>query len=236
MKSIIQKIFNDNGFNNIKIVNPVEESHIEFWANYSDNAVNFYLVLFENNILTEDFLSWKIPAYFNAIKQLEMGYDERMDKNLSMIVCVKTDNDETQKNSEKIFEIEEDPYFFKKYVITYDDNNSKELKAKFNETGESSNAILNRIINDSTMFLSYKMNENNTLTSLYEICTKLMIKIPFIRLEKRLEELDDLSEKINEELSEKSLLAFKDSLLGFNENGERIIDDILSIIEDNVEQ
>lgn len=235
MKSIIQKIFNDNGFNNIKIANPVEESHIEFWANYSDNAVNFYLVLFENNILTEDFLSWKIPAYFNAIKQLETGYDERMDKNLSMIVCVKTDNDETQKNSEKIFEIEEDPYFFKKYVITYDDNNSKELKAKFNEGGESSNVILNRIINDSTMFLSYKMNENNALTSLYEICTKLMIKIPFMRLEKRLEELDDLSEKINEELSEKSLLAFKDSLLGFNENDERIIDNILSIIEDNVE-
>lgn len=234
MKSIIQKIFNDNGFSNIRIANPVEESQIEFWANYSDNAVNFYLVLFSNNI-KGDFLSSDVPAYFNAIKQLETGYDERMDKNLSMIVCVNVSNNEIQKISEKIFEIEEDPYFFKKYVITYDENNYTELKGQFDMGQESSNVILNKIINDSTMFLSYKMNENNNSTSLYEICTKLMIKIPFMKLEKRLEEIENLSEKINEELIEKALLAFKDSLLEFNENDERIIENILSITEDDID-
>lgn len=235
MKNIIQKIFNDNGFINIEIENPIEGSQIEFWANYSDNAINFYLVLFSNEI-KKDFLSNEIPAYFNAVKQLKTGYDERMDKNLSMIVCVKTDGNEIQKVSEKIFEIEEDPYFFKKYVITYDENNCTELKNQFDMVQESSNVILNKIINNSRMFLSYKMNENNNETSLYRICTKLMIKIPFMKLEKRVEEIENLYEKINEELSRKSLLVFKDFLLELNENDEEIIDGILSITEGDLNQ
>ncbi|HDR4603309.1 hypothetical protein IBT50_03440 [Bacillus sp. S70] len=235
MKSIIKKIFNDNGFSDIKIENPVEGNQIEFWANYSDNAVNFYLVLFLDEI-KEDFLTNEVPAYFNAIKQLEVGYDERMDKNLSMLVCVKMENEMIQEIPEKIFEIEEDPYFFKKYVITYNENNCNELKSQFDTMHESSNDILNRIINNPKMFLSFKMNESNNFTSLYEISTKLMIKIPFMRLEKRLEELDNLNEKIDEELFGKNLLAFKNSLLKFNENDERIIDHVLSITEDEIDK
>ncbi len=235
MKSIIKKIFNDNGFSDITIENPVEGNQTEFWANYSDNAVNFYLVLFLDEI-KEDFLTNEVPAYFNAIKQLEVGYDERMDKNLSMLVCVKMENEMIQEIPEKIFEIEEDPYFFKKYVITYNENNCNELKSQFDTMHESSNDILNRIINNSKMFLSYKMNESNNFTSLYEISTKLMIKIPFMKLEKRLEELENLNEKIDEELFGKNLLAFKNSLLKFNENDERIIDEVLSITEDDIDK
>lgn len=234
MKSIIQKIFNDNGFSNIRLENPVEESQIEFWANYNDNSVNFYLVLFSNNI-KEDFLSNEVPAYFNAIKQLDAGYDERMDKNLSMIVCIKVNNDEKGTNPGEIFEIEEDPYFFKKYVITYNENNSAELKSHFDMVNENSNVILNKIINNSAMFLSYKMNENSNSAKLYELCTKLMIKIPFMKLEKRLEEIENLSEEISEELLEKSLVTFRDTLLKFNENEERIIENILSIVGDDID-
>lgn len=235
MKNIVHRIFKDNGFTNLEIENPVEASQIEFWANYSEEAINFYLVLFSDEEIKESFLSNEVPAYFNAIKQLKVGYDERMDKNLSLIVFVKTDNNEIQKNSEKIFEIEEDPYFFKKYVVTYHEDNYIKLKNRFDTSHESSNEILNKVINDSTMFLDYKTNENNSdEISLYEICVKLMVKIPFIKLEKRIEKIENLNEKINEELSEKSLLIFKNSLLVTDINDEKVVNNILLIVEDDL--
>lgn len=227
MRSIVQKIFQDNNFSSLEIKNPFEGNNIEFWANYSEEAVNFYLVLFTDNI-EECFLSHEVPAYFNEVKQIDRGYDERMDKNLSMIVCFNMDGNNTEKISEKIFDIEEDPYFFKKYVITYDGQNTEKLKLHFEGRIENSNTILNRIINDSNNFLEYK---EDTSTSLYEICTKLMIKIPFIKLEKRLEEIEDLTGEITRVLKEKELVSFKNSLLNLDVKDDAIINDVLSIIK-----
>ncbi|NRG29990.1 hypothetical protein HRF69_23125 [Bacillus circulans] len=233
MNKIIRQIFYDNGFSNIELETPFEGNLVDFWVNNSKYAVNYYLVLYVDDI-KEDFLSNKVPIYFNSIKKLENGYDEKMDKNLSMIVCVNTTNSKTKNITGKIFEIEEDPYFFKKYVITYNMDSYKQLEKLFGGK-ESSNNVLNRTINDTNKFLAFKKNEENETTVLYEICTKLMIKIPFLRLEKRLEKMEDLSAVINEELQQKELFTFKDTLLNLDENNEKISDNILSLIEDGIE-
>ncbi|HAM80895.1 ABC-three component system middle component 1 [Ornithinibacillus bavariensis] len=234
MNKIIRQIFYDNGFSNIELETPFEGNLVDFWVNNSKYAVNYYLVLYVDDI-KEDFLSNEVPTYFNSIKKLVNGYDEKMDKNLSMIVCVNTTNSKTKKITDKIFEIEEDPYFFKKYVITYNIDSYKQLEKLFGGKDESSNSILNRIINDTNKFLAFKKNEENDTTVLYEICTKLMIKIPFLRLEKRLEKMEDLSAVINEELQQKELFTFKDTLLNLDENNEKISDNILTLIEDGIE-
>lgn len=233
MNKIIRQIFYDNGFSNIELETPFEGNLVDFWVNNSKYAVNYYLVLYVDDI-KEDFLSNEVPIYFNSIKKLENGYDEKMDKNLSMIVCVNTTNSKTKNITGKIFEIEEDPYFFKKYVITYNMDSYKQLEKLFGGK-ESSNNVLNRTINDTNKFLAFKKNEENETTVLYEICTKLMIKIPFLRLEKRLEKMEDLSAAINKELQQKELFTFKDTLLNLDENNEKISDNILSLIEDGIE-
>ncbi|MFA8440164.1 ABC-three component system middle component 1 [Pueribacillus sp. YX66] len=234
MNKIIRQIFYDNGFSNIELETPLEGNLVDFWVNNSKYAVNYYLVLYVDNI-KEDFLSNEVPTYFNSIKKLENGYDEKMDKNLSMIVCVNTTNSKTKNITDKIFEIEEDPYFFKKYVITYNMDSYKQLEKLLGGKEESSNSILNRTINDTNKFLAFKKNEENDTTVLYEICTKLMIKIPFLRLEKRLEKMEDLSAVINEELQQKELFTFKDTLLNLDENNEEILENILNLIGDGIE-
>lgn len=233
MNKIIRQIFYDNGFSNIELETPFEGNLVDFWVNNSKYAVSYYLVLYVDDI-KEDFLSNEVPIYFNSIKKLEDGYDEKMDKNLSMIVCVNTTNSKTKNITDKIFEIEEDPYFFKKYVITYNMDSYKQLEKLFGGK-ESSNNMLNRTINDTNKFLAFKKNEENETTVLYEICTKLMIKIPFLRLEKRLEKMEDLSAIINEELQQKELFTFKDTLLNLDENNEKISDNILGLMEGGME-
>lgn len=218
----------------MELETPLEGNLVDFWVNNSKYAVNYYLVLYVDNI-KEDFLSNEVPTYFNSIKKLENGYDEKMDKNLSMIVCVNTTNSKTKNITDKIFEIEEDPYFFKKYVITYNMDSYKQLEKLLGGKEESSNSILNRTINDTNKFLAFKKNEENDTTVLYEICTKLMIKIPFLRLEKRLEKMEDLSAVINEELQQKELFTFKDTLLNLDENNEEILENILNLIGDGIE-
>lgn len=230
MRSIIQRIFKDNGFEILRLKNDFEENQSEFFANYSDNAINFYLIVYLDYI-KKDFLSEQVPSYFNAVKEIESGYDERMDKNLSMLVCINSNKTNEKNLSEIIFEIEEDPYFFKKYVITYDERHLIGLKSQFDAIDKNSNILLNEIVNDTEGFLNYKRAENNNESALYEICSKLMIKIPFLKLEKRVETIEDLSKKISKKLKSKGILEFNNSLLGFSENDEKLVENILAIMD-----
>lgn len=204
---------------------------IAFYANYSTDATNFYLVVYPEYIKT-DFLSEHVPSYFRAIKEIESGYDERMDKNLSMLVCVKNDDFKEENLSGVTFEIEEDPYFFKKYVIMYNDNNLTELNKRFSTNEKDSNTILNEIVNDTESFLSYKNGESKNESLLYEIGSNLMIKIPFLRLEKKIETMEDLSKEIAERLMAEGIQEFNKSLLGLNENHKKLsIEEIMFVMD-----
>ena len=80
-----------------------------------------------------------------------------MDKNLSMLVCLHTDNKADLKELHKnIFEIEEDPYFFKS-MFFFSKEQEKTLTELFErEEGENSKFIINKIVNDNENFVSFK--------------------------------------------------------------------------------
>src|SRR5689334_15144016 len=118
MKEIIKRVFYDYKFEEITLPSR-EGENVLFEVNLNENCINFYVVIFLNEI-PEDFLEIKVPELYYRIKGLESGYDERMDKNLSMLICLKSNIEVENKDlTKKIFEIEEDPYFFKKYIFTY---------------------------------------------------------------------------------------------------------------------
>ena len=212
MKEILRKIFTDNHFISVKLSNPVQKRDLDFWACYKENAINFYLVLLmEEEELAINSVINDVSTYFDAIKSLETGYDERMDKNLSMLVCLKVKDSAVSKIYEDVFEIEEDPYFFKKYVLVYNDQNVSELTKLFNDPSKDSNQVINEVVNNSELFLNYK--EDIGSTSLYEMCSKLMIKIPIIKLENKVQDVTDLNLEIDEELSKQELLTLKNFIL-----------------------
>ena len=106
MKEILRKIFTDNHFISVKLSNPVQKRDLDFWACYKENAINFYLVLLmEEEELAINSVINDVSTYFDAIKSLETGYDERMDKNLSMLVCLKVKDSAVSKIYEDLFEI-----------------------------------------------------------------------------------------------------------------------------------
>lgn len=228
MKEVIDKIFSNNGFENISIVNPFSDE-ISFWGNYSKTATNFYLIVYVNEI-TEDFIAKRVSEYFNTIKTIERGYDERIDKNLSMLICLKNNHIESSSKYKKIFEIEEDPYFFKKYLLSYNENFEKIKKDILN--GENINITINNIINDVEKFSQYKLGADTDDVKLYEICTKLMTKIPFISLNHKQSDLDDLSKTIGLSLEKDNLAESRDKILQYIElDDEDFIDKIVGSID-----
>lgn len=115
MKEVIDKIFVNNDFENISITNPFSDE-ISFWGNYSKKATNFYLIVYVNEI-TEDFIVKRVSEYFNAIKTIERGYDERMDKNLSMLICLKNTRTESSYKDKKILKLKKIPIILKSIYL-----------------------------------------------------------------------------------------------------------------------
>ncbi|ALC84842.1 hypothetical protein AM499_02695 [Bacillus sp. FJAT-22090] len=230
MKEVIKKIFNDYNFEEREL--PLLSENFLFAVNLSEDCLNFYLVLFIDNI-DKDFLEIQVSEYYSAIKGLETGYDERMDKNLSMLVCLRND-DVTLKEElvKKVFEIEEDPYYFKKYVLTYKEEQYQELLKYFQENNiKESRTILNNIVNNIELFSLYKKEPNDYSNSLFNLCSKLLIKLPFIVFERDEKQMENLTEVIKKELNKEDLLNYSNRWLKLEEkDGVYNIHDILEVI------
>lgn len=233
MKEVIEKIFADHQFNEYQLPLIEDEKNIRFFVNLNNSSVNFYVVVFVDKI-EDTFIQVRVPEIFSAIKGLEDGYDQRMDKNLSMLVCLKTEVDSDKKDLHKnIFEIEEDPYFFKKYVLAYTTEQEKILKGLFDQSKiENSKSIINNIVNDTENFISFKRNPDILNNSEYAICSRLLIKLPFIVFERGEKRIADLSRKINMDLQTKNIEKQTREWLKINVDGNlQIVDEILAMIE-----
>ncbi|WEI92482.1 ABC-three component system middle component 1 [Enterococcus casseliflavus] len=209
MKEVIDAIFLNNGFKNIPIINPFSDT-VSFWGNYSKKSTNFYLIVYTDEI-NPDFIAKRVPEYFNAIKTIEKGYDERIDKNLSMLICLRNNSAESLTKQKNIFEIEEDPYFFKKYLLLY--NKDIESIKKEILRGEDINDAINNIVNDTEKFNKYKLGLDTPEVRLYELCSKLITKIPFISLKHKQSNLNDLSKTIGNCLEKKGLKENRNKIL-----------------------
>jgi hypothetical protein len=224
MTSIIQRIFRDHSFD-ILTNTPFLRGERDFFAvNLQESTISFYLVLFLDKI-TNDFLDEQVPNFFYGIKSLETGYDERMDKNLSLLICLKREKELTnEERSQEIFQVEEDPYFFKKYVLTYTEEQALILEELFQrDKTKNSQQIINEVINNKDAFIELKNDPKKS--SLYNLCSKLMIKIPFLILERGKDQMEDLKETIQNELRKAGLINFTTGLLQLDgtENIENII-------------
>lgn len=231
MKEVIKKIFYDYNFEEREL-SLFANDDIFFAVNLSKDCLNFYIVLFIDEI-NEDFLDVQVSEYYSAIKGLEVGYDERMDKNLSMLVCLRNDDVTLKKELiKKVFEIEEDPYYFKKYVLTYTEEQYQELLKYFHENYmKESSIILNNIVNDIHLFNLFKKEPNDYSNSLFNLCSKLLIKLPFIVFERGEQKIENLTEVIQNDLDREGLLNYSNSFLKLEEkDGKYNVHDILAVI------
>lgn len=140
------------------------EKHI-FYVYKNYNNINEFI---ENLVQDQDDL-------YDYISQLENGNEIK--KNTSFIILIKLkEKNEKDIIQKEILDLEEDKYFFKKYVITY---LSDEVESFYKKLEEYDNVMnfLKKSLNNAEKFEEFKVNND---ISYYSLILKLYIKIPHL--------------------------------------------------------
>jgi hypothetical protein len=179
--------------------------------------------------VTGDDIDEKI-AYYSALildkKQKFMG----IDKNLSLVLFLRVDSlDISPELNSLIFDIEENPYNFKKYILTYT-YEQEELLKSLRGKHQATNIIdfLSGILMDSSKFSNFKKPENPNDFLIYDLVSKLFVKIPFLNIKNQNQILSNLADQISNSIEERDLDVWKSTLqLGVEKGMDPSIEDIL---------
>jgi hypothetical protein len=167
MLNKLNQIFQDNGF---EVVN--NNDNLKILKRNDNEKFEYFLLIQSTNIA--NILEEKQLQYLKTLK--DTIRDKEVDKNSTLLICFESEilplNLEIYK---EILKIEEDPYFFRKLVLPY----TQEQVGFLDNPDEFGN-----IIKDTNKFEEFKVAcKNKDLTnSQYEIISQLYIKLPFFKL------------------------------------------------------
>jgi len=152
--------------------------------------------------------------------------DSDFDKNTSLLILTKKLGNTDQKS--KILKIEENPYQFKKLVLTYTDETLQELLEK--TENDTVSRLLKLLVDEST-FKSYKQTYD--IDSWQNLIYHIAQKLPFLKIDIQINQtLKNLFKKGEENLSKAGFLDFANEIEDkFNDN---IISSLESINEDDL--
>lgn len=133
---------------------------------------------------------------------------------------------EFKEYEEKIFAIEEDPHFFKKYVLYYSDTELRSLK-------DYSYEKLKVTIEDKNLFRNYK--DEPLTANEYSVAAKIFIKLPFLELPFNRGELIPLRLQAAESVAEAGLDKTYETIQKFSEkNADELIKEMISDELENI--
>lgn len=157
------------------------------------------------------------------------GLLNTVEKNSSLIVLVKCDSlNAIEKYHQQILLLEEDEYFFKKYVIFYTEDVAATLNSKDNLL-----EYLHEKLNDEESFGKYAEKGFIDDIADYIMVLQLFIKLPLLKVKIGDEEYKTLNDKISETLGENDE-AFMNWIIQ-SENSVADIDFMQEGIEENID-
>ncbi|EMB9091094.1 hypothetical protein KLH67_14660 [Klebsiella michiganensis] len=162
-----------------------------------------------------------LNATINQSAPVAFTADPAFKKNCDLICIHHLDKLAEFKNSEEqIFEIEEDPHFYKKYVLYYSDTEVEAIKGL-------NFAKLNELISDKKQFDAYK--KEPTSATKYSAAAKIFIKLPFLALNINKVELVPLRLQIEEAVAEVDLTKTYETVQKYDQlNAEDLIKELIS--------
>lgn len=192
MIDIVSALFYHHGFAQQEITNGYF---------YTRESIEDYWVVIKEDVNT---LLGKQSDYFEKCKKLCL--EPNLDKNLSMLVLWETDGKvEREEFKRNKMSLEEDPYYFKKYVIGYAKNELADLKQKIGKD-DAVTFIENNIISKE-MFDKYK--EEPFVKEWYSLMYRIAIKIPFLNINiEKSQGLQSLFNQNDEALKKDNILEF----------------------------
>ncbi|WP_348800407.1 ABC-three component system middle component 1 [Flavobacterium adhaerens] len=168
MKTIINSIFQEKNFIQYELsignlfTYPPESGKISYWLVVENN--DFNILNNQNDFFDE------------CKKSLNTG---ELDKNSSLIILSKVEEDVDLKNlKDKILQIEEDPFQFKKFVLYYSENELSAIQEEIRSNGLSPLKFIEGQIVNSECFSKYK--EDPKLFIWQSLVYRISHKLPFV--------------------------------------------------------
>lgn len=230
MKSLIKKILEEKGFS-------IDESILEDESGLlsrrtENNKFDFLTVMFiSKDEIRSEIIKDKIESYLLKIIETQQTI-VGIEKNLSLLLLLEVDSLEYSKEiAPLIYDIEEDPYDFKKYVLVYTKEQVSLLESYKATLEGDILPFLNNILNNSQAFSKFKNNEESEDVLIYDLVSKLFIKIPFLNIENHQQTITNLFEEIVENIQEEDKPLWE-SFLELNETSgnDPSIEEILNCI------
>lgn len=166
-------------------------TNIEFYSPMkSDQDImnnDYYLIV---NISNKSNLAYFLDEQQKIYEYILKSFSNyvHLRKNLTAIICLDTDmqfiRDKTSPTHLELQKVEEDPYYFRKIVLTYNSNQLKAYSEKFADTNIE---LLQKYVSLPTNFNNYKellkSNGNELNSDLYCFISNLFLAIPFLNIE-----------------------------------------------------
>ena len=180
MINIIKSILFDCGYEDV-VQTEIEFEKLEYKIDIFKNEdvgsqVFIVLQTLESQLVSLSNITDFIIEIANFFRENDI-YLPDMDKNTSLVYCVKNDI-----NSEKLdvlkIKIEDDPFYFKKYVFAYSEAEADELKKLCKQHKQTPNELIQSYILNANNFGKFKKNASNE--KVYRLVSELLIKIPVI--------------------------------------------------------
>lgn len=121
-----------------------------------------------------------------------------IEKNSTLIIGGILPQNFSDRDIQKIIDVEEDPYFFKKQLLYMTEEQFDSMCLKFDEHHNDILDYLNLVISNTDLFVSHV----NDINVQYAFVSKLYEKIPLLRLVSETKQKENLSEKIRSSLIE----------------------------------
>ena len=229
MINLINNIISNNGYQKIDL-NLDEPGFLITLFRASDESRQEYFLSLQaeeqDNEVAMLLLEEKAQTIFEKIRN--SGKTERFfEKNCTMIVC----HEALKIKKETIYSLEEDPYNFKKNVLTYSTGELLALQAYLSSNGfeDITNDVINNILNANggRNFLEFKKSSTK---GLYSITLKTTLKLPFLIYTPQEQKLSNLALDIENKLTTDLNSIYKEiTSLETEWNDENILDEVMRI-------
>ncbi|MCP9282424.1 ABC-three component system middle component 1 [Bacillus safensis] len=216
MKTFMRNILIETGFS---IDEDCLKEERAFQADRMDeNGFDFLTVFFVNqDQISKDSLEENLKQFHSDLTEGK-GEIVGLDKNLSLLIMLKVDNlDFPPAIQSLIFDIEEDPYTFKKYVLTYTREQETLIVRLFKESTGDLRSFLNKILYDTEKFSAFKNRDINDNSLVYDLVSKIFIKLPYLSVKNQHKEMDLLLNDILGSFDESDRIIW-DKLMGLREH------------------
>lgn len=228
MRKIIEEIFVSLKYEKV----PTNKEY-DYYQDIVNN--NFYLLAFYENFNDIRSNSGWESTELDALNSLATGNNKKRFMNNCNFICCISECSKTQEDNQLIYQLEEDTFGLKKYVLTYTKKETDDFENEFSKfSPQDISLFLKANINDNEKFNDFKNGQNENYFSLI---LKLFIKVNNLVFTDSINQeiYQELQEIIDKELTNKGLLDFSDKLLNWNlvnnEFTEGKLDNIENIID-----